>query len=541
MLYATSPLRPHPDGAFACSPSSRIAYDGESLVFGTYSSLSSAFYAHSSRSYRESSLRDTSSPTPSETLTFIADPTENALTSPFKPTASSIPSHLRLPSRSPADTNIARPITQLSPSTPFQNLFASSPTGFWHPGISSVSPVLRNQSSEDLRAKKIRSLAEYNATQETRDMTGSPSSSLSSVPSSPADDSPGRPLSSLLASALARSSLESNTGFDRRLPAPVVSSALKTQCGAPYMRTYIDQISESRYHTRARTRLVNSEIPERKPSQLNLSGPDPSAVQTDDFSDDPTERRRTSRKRALQDDQRTSPSRKKSRSESSEQENAPEETVALSQNYPRRTFPQDIPIHEEFPLFYRRFPVSSYSKTANDSSGSLQQLSDAIYNPPRGALDLYTPRYVKGRGVSKVGLCPCCCESTKRGGEGRKLWLSMKFSAFNYHMQYAHGISVVSGRPFSPPTAFRVIARHHVGKHEKTSLMQGKCHKCQQWVAIEGIKDVPTKVKEIYWWKHAAACHQGSIIEGEDDIYVEDTVYRALLDAEAEESDGEDE
>jgi len=54
------------------------------------------------------------------------------------------------------------------------------------------------------------------------------------------------------------------------------------------------------------------------------------------------------------------------------------------------------------------------------------------YNPPRAPLDLYTPRFVKGRGVEKVGLCPICLESHERGGEKKKLWLAMKFSAFKF-------------------------------------------------------------------------------------------------------------
>ena len=29
--------------------------------------------------------------------------------------------------------------------------------------------------------------------------------------------------------------------------------------------------------------------------------------------------------------------------------------------------------------------------------------------------------------------------------------------------------------------------------------MEGKCHKCKKWVPVEGIKDVPSKVKEIFW------------------------------------------
>jgi hypothetical protein len=56
------------------------------------------------------------------------------------------------------------------------------------------------------------------------------------------------------------------------------------------------------------------------------------------------------------------------------------------------------------------------------------------YNPPRAALDLYTPRFVKGKGVEKVGLCPICLESHARGGEKKKIWLAMKFSAFKWYV-----------------------------------------------------------------------------------------------------------
>lgn len=53
-------------------------------------------------------------------------------------------------------------------------------------------------------------------------------------------------------------------------------------------------------------------------------------------------------------------------------------------------------------------------------------------NPPRSAWDLYNPRFVKGKGVDKMGLCPICVESPERGGEGRRVWCGMKVSAFKW-------------------------------------------------------------------------------------------------------------
>lgn len=51
--------------------------------------------------------------------------------------------------------------------------------------------------------------------------------------------------------------------------------------------------------------------------------------------------------------------------------------------------------------------------------------------PAEGPLDLYAPRYVKGSGREKVGLCPICVEPPRRGGEGKKLLLKTKVSAYS--------------------------------------------------------------------------------------------------------------
>ncbi|KAI0027976.1 hypothetical protein K488DRAFT_80910 [Vararia minispora EC-137] len=157
------------------------------------------------------------------------------------------------------------------------------------------------------------------------------------------------------------------------------------------------------------------------------------------------------------------------------------------------------------------------------------KLRGAVYNMPRGPLDLYTPRFTKGIGRTKVGACPICAEPPVRGGDGAIVWLSMKFSAFNYHMQYAHGISPVTGAPFSPPVAFRTDPRPKAGQRERHDMRQGKCHKCKKWVDLESVKNVDTKVKELFWWKHAALCHRGSTLPGECDVFIEDPIHHVLV------------
>ncbi|KAL1694595.1 hypothetical protein GGG16DRAFT_87233 [Schizophyllum commune] len=199
---------------------------------------------------------------------------------------------------------------------------------------------------------------------------------------------------------------------------------------------------------------------------------------------------------------------------------------------------RDLPAYVErrpdlIEAVYRRFPASSYYQPPESDIKSPYELFsrrpiNGMYNAPRDPWDLYTPRFVRGCGPSKVGACPICIEPRERGGRGKKVWLAMKFSAYNYHMQYAHGISATTTRPFSPPVRFRQVRRERIAKGERVMMMEGLCHQCKKWVAVEGVKDVEVKVKELFWWKHAATCHHGKHIEGDRDFWEDDEVHRKL-------------
>ncbi|KAF9447070.1 hypothetical protein P691DRAFT_672224, partial [Macrolepiota fuliginosa MF-IS2] len=99
----------------------------------------------------------------------------------------------------------------------------------------------------------------------------------------------------------------------------------------------------------------------------------------------------------------------------------------------------------------------------------------------------------------------------------------------SYHMQYAHGISAATGRPFAPPSAFRVVSRPYASKKERSEILHGKCQKCRKWLPVEGIKDVESKVKELVWWKHAASCYQDTPSGGDErDFFEKDEVFAVM-------------
>ncbi|CAE6480957.1 unnamed protein product [Rhizoctonia solani] len=120
----------------------------------------------------------------------------------------------------------------------------------------------------------------------------------------------------------------------------------------------------------------------------------------------------------------------------------------------RRNFPESLPIHEGYPKWYRRFPVSAYfaegdsvrkfvlgdravsGRAAMPSMPGLVPNSAAHFN-------LYNPRFVRGSGNGKLGVCPICVEPVWRGGAGKVVLLNTKISQFNYHMQNFHGVFFV--------------------------------------------------------------------------------------------------
>ncbi|TFY54649.1 hypothetical protein EVJ58_g8736 [Rhodofomes roseus] len=440
-----------------------------------------AAYSYSPGVYHPTGLRSSFADWDSDP--YLYEASRNDLISPFKdPLVSSTPPFSLSFSSSQFSNSCS------SPATPLQALF-SSPSAIWAAVGSSVSPVHRcgvrslsrsathNKPGTPRKGRvspeKIQSLLAYKDAQELITSfepgcsSGSSSkllspalSALSSMPTSPCT-----PTRSVRGSPAAQAVAEKLSP-----PAASTSAAPKSKIMDSADKRAMREALGLRYNTRARRLAYPSEslpaafsAPTRPPGSRKRLSRDTELEQSLAL---PARKKRRSNPEERTSKELTGPAADPATDEADE--------PAL---VPQRTFPPSIPLHPEFPLFYRRFAVSPYQVEHVSKYAKTKGLSDATFNPPRDAFDLYTPRFVKGRGTTK---------------------------------------------------------RTTVGKLEKAQLMQGKCHKCKKWVAVEGVKDVPTKVKEIYWWKHAAACHQGSTVEGETDIYIEDDIYRAAVQAEKE-------
>lgn len=66
------------------------------------------------------------------------------------------------------------------------------------------------------------------------------------------------------------------------------------------------------------------------------------------------------------------------------------------------------------------------------------------------------------------------------------------------------GISASSKLPFSPPIEFRSLKREVNGRHEKDAVLEGKCHQCQKFIPLEGVKLGDIKVRTSSFMSAAA-------------------------------------
>ncbi|PWN46657.1 hypothetical protein IE53DRAFT_306736, partial [Violaceomyces palustris] len=82
--------------------------------------------------------------------------------------------------------------------------------------------------------------------------------------------------------------------------------------------------------------------------------------------------------------------------------------------------------------------------------------------------DVYAPRFTRLDHQIRQGWCSLC---TKGG------WYWLKRSQYLYHLQYEHGISSITRRPYRPPAMMRIW-------DDPDQSIEGLCSMCDQWIPI---------------------------------------------------------
>jgi hypothetical protein len=140
-----------------------------------------------------------------------------------------------------------------------------------------------------------------------------------------------------------------------------------------------------------------------------------------------------------------------------------------------------------------------YAVIETASSAAVEKTIAVRKNVRYKGNNLYTPRYVRGHGPDREGLCELCKMPT---------WFNMKFSTYWYHMNFFHGVNPKSGTFYPRPEAYRVVVvddialrtlqREPLAKKSKgpiplqllgrkdppNAVYQGLCSFCHDWVDI---------------------------------------------------------
>ena len=148
-------------------------------------------------------------------------------------------------------------------------------------------------------------------------------------------------------------------------------------------------------------------------------------------------------------------------------------------------------------------PNSSHSNYCETYPSDLfASLNSTFLTPPpsdqarhqslRFPTDLYTPSYIRNRGVEREGWCGIC-----RPGR----WLKLKSSAFWYDKSFRHGISAASGMRFDHPMEVRKTAEKAEGEGKEFGQgdeWEGLCGTCGVWLALGG-----GSRPGVPWFRHA--------------------------------------
>ncbi|KAM0683586.1 hypothetical protein MDAP_001156 [Mitosporidium daphniae] len=138
----------------------------------------------------------------------------------------------------------------------------------------------------------------------------------------------------------------------------------------------------------------------------------------------------------------------------------------------------------------------------------LESTSSIYKKTPRFSGDLYKPSFVRGSGSEREGRCELCSPP---------VWLNLKRSTYWYHMNFTHGISSKTGRPYPDPLYVKASPLHCGAEPEKKQVLEAFCRNCRGWISITiplvkicQFSDVPVfsydRSNFSDWFKHLQKC-----------------------------------
>lgn len=210
-------------------------------------------------------------------------------------------------------------------------------------------------------------------------------------------------------------------------------------------------------------------------------------------------------------------------------------------------------------------PEKEQNSTSNSDIHFISP-SQIQYQQPRFAGDLYTPRFVRGSGVTREGLCLLCDVNSDDGSDSKNSfpssssasspkWYKIKVSAYWQHLHWVHGVHSSTGRFMPMPSEILIPGtdekyfleieqrcrsldkspesdeqlsqtsdhpedlmattnkpRIIVHRHQKPSnkSLEARCGNCGKWIWLDHlVGDWITDGKwPTSWWKHAQKCYK---------------------------------
>ena len=147
----------------------------------------------------------------------------------------------------------------------------------------------------------------------------------------------------------------------------------------------------------------------------------------------------------------------------------------------------------DFHTFAPAKTLGAASSATSEGGHKVKALSEASPSLPKPRPNsrykegsLYTPRFIRGKGTEREGLCTLCESPT---------WFNMKHSTYWYHMNYVHGVNHRTDTYYDLPQRYRCVRLKSPinnpplisdSKRRETadSKYQGYCNTCNEWIDL---------------------------------------------------------